>query len=307
MTAKRLAIAVIGAGMTLALPGAAAADNGYSTADVNMRAGPSTRYPVVTTIPEGRSVMIYGCLSSWDWCDIDWRGNRGWVFSDYLNYDYRNRRVPVPEFRGRLDLPMIQFSFGNYWDRHYRGRPWYDNRDRWYDGDRHQSRDRDRSDRDNRDHRDSGDNRDNRDNRWNNDRNGRDHDFGDWRRNNDRRFGDDRDNRWNNDRTDDRDRSDRTDDRDRNRNRDQADDHDRGRNNDRADDNDRGRPDWRDNDGRGNDDRHADDRDRNRGRDHNDRGRGRDDEHGDRRHERDNNRDCVPVLDPDCSLSDVIR
>ena len=47
-------LALIGAAV---LPGAAnAADNGFTTGNVNMRGGPNTYYPIITTVPYGAPV-----------------------------------------------------------------------------------------------------------------------------------------------------------------------------------------------------------------------------------------------------------
>jgi hypothetical protein len=89
---------------------------------------------------------VYGCLSDYDWCDVDWRGNRGWVFTDYLEYYYRNQPRPVMEWGPRIGLPVVAFSFGEYARRHYRDMPWYSDRDRWYRWDRDRRDRRDRRD-----------------------------------------------------------------------------------------------------------------------------------------------------------------
>ncbi len=117
---------------SLALPGAAAAADGYSTADVNMRAGPSTAYPVIATIYAGEPVEIYGCLSGWSWCDTGWDGWRGWVAGNYLQAIYESQAVYLPTYAPRIGLPVISFEFATYWDSHYHSRPWYRDRDRWY-------------------------------------------------------------------------------------------------------------------------------------------------------------------------------
>src|SRR5690606_21282421 len=122
---------------------AALAQNAYSTGNVNMRAGPGTQYPRVTTIPTGSAVDVHGCLSGWNWCDTSWRGLRGWVSGNYLQMLYNNRRVLVPEYGPRIGVPIITFQFGNYWDRWYRDRPWSRDRHRWDD---RRDRDRDRWD-----------------------------------------------------------------------------------------------------------------------------------------------------------------
>ena len=135
---KALRTFALAATAMIASAGWAAAQEAIATADVNMRAGPGSRYPVVTTVPEGREVFIHGCISDFDWCDVSWRRNRGWVFSDFLEGSYGQSYVPFYEYRRRTTLPVITFGFG-YWDRNYRDRPWFDDWDRW---DRGSDRDR---------------------------------------------------------------------------------------------------------------------------------------------------------------------
>lgn len=109
--------------------GAALADPGFTTGNVNMRAGPSTAYPRVTVLPRGLEVEIHGCLQGYSWCDVSAGYERGWVSSRYLDVFYNERRVYVPS-RRRYDGPVITFGTG-YWDRYYRDRSWYRDRDRW--------------------------------------------------------------------------------------------------------------------------------------------------------------------------------
>ncbi len=116
---------------TLAFPGIAAAANAYTTGNVNLRAGPSTNFPRVTTLPDGVTVTIHGCLRGWSWCDTSWRGERGWVSGRYLEYLYQGRRVLVPNYGTRIGLPVLSFSFGSYWDDYYSERSWYRDRPRW--------------------------------------------------------------------------------------------------------------------------------------------------------------------------------
>lgn len=115
------------AAMTLGVGTAAAApfSNAYVTANVNLRAGPDTSYPAVATMRAGDTVTIYGCLSGWSWCDIVWRGNRGWAAGRYLQVLYHNHRRPIIGYGGYLGLPFITFSIGTYWGQYYHGRPWY--------------------------------------------------------------------------------------------------------------------------------------------------------------------------------------
>lgn len=126
---------VLGAVFAAALPALAAAAPAYSTANVNMRSGPSTQYPPVLVIPAGSRVEIQGCMQSANWCDVAYAGYRGWVSGSYLQTTYSQRRVYVdPQYYRPLGIPTITFSIGNYWDRHYRDRDFYRDRDRWRDG-----------------------------------------------------------------------------------------------------------------------------------------------------------------------------
>lgn len=139
---------------TVLSPVLAEAAEGYATANVNMRSGPSTAYPAVTVIPYGAPVDIHGCLADVPWCDVSFIGGRGWVAGRYLQTDYRQNRVYLePRYYRPLGIPTVTFSVGTYWDRYYRNRDFYRERDRWdrgpsqYDRNRPSwSRDRDRND-----------------------------------------------------------------------------------------------------------------------------------------------------------------
>ena len=85
-----------------ALPAVAEAATAFSTANVNMRSGPSTRYPAVIVVPAGTRVNIQGCMSSANWCDVSFAGYRGWVSGSYLQTTYSQRRVAVGEALGGI-------------------------------------------------------------------------------------------------------------------------------------------------------------------------------------------------------------
>lgn len=108
---KNLFVKIAAAGLLMLAPAIAEAAEGYSTANVNMRAGPSTRYPAVAVIPAGSSIEIRGCLSDVNWCDVEFYGGRGWVSGQYVQALYQQRRVYVgPQYYRPLGIPMIRFS-----------------------------------------------------------------------------------------------------------------------------------------------------------------------------------------------------
>lgn len=59
-------------------------------------------------------------------------GGRGWVAGRYIATTYRQNRVYVePRYYRDLGVPVITFEVGRYWDRYYRDRDFYRERDRW--------------------------------------------------------------------------------------------------------------------------------------------------------------------------------
>lgn len=130
---KKILMSVAAFCALLAAPSLAeAAVRGFATANVNMRSGPSTGYPAVTVIPAGSPVVINGCMSSVNWCDVSFYGGRGWVSGNYVQASYRSNRVYVgPQYYRPLGIPMITFDVDTYWGRYYRDRDFYRERDRW--------------------------------------------------------------------------------------------------------------------------------------------------------------------------------
>lgn len=84
------------------------------TTNLNLRAGPDTHYPIVTTIPRGAEVSIFSCTSRYGWCDVGFSTRRGWVSADYLLFLEERRRRPVTVYRPVYPEPPVTVY-----------RPWY--------------------------------------------------------------------------------------------------------------------------------------------------------------------------------------
>ncbi len=135
-----IATAALIAGVVI-LPSAAQAATAVTVRVTEMRAGPDSEYPTVRDIRSGDRVEIHGCLSDWTWCDAGYGTERGWVAGNALVVDYDGRRQAIVQIAPQIGIGVLSFSFGSYWDNHYRGRPFYTERSRWerHYNDRYQS------------------------------------------------------------------------------------------------------------------------------------------------------------------------
>jgi len=129
----RLALASLSlASLSLAFPVLAQEADAYVTGNVNLRAGPDPDYPLIEQIPAGTEISVQGCTDGWEWCDVIVYGNRGWIAGNFIEYEYQDRPVLLPEYGAEIGIPIVTFVIGNYWDHYYRSRPFYRERDRWY-------------------------------------------------------------------------------------------------------------------------------------------------------------------------------
>ena len=56
----------------------------HTTANLNLRGGPSMHYHVKSVIPAGARIDIHSCGHTW--CYMGWAGHTGYVHSDYLRH-----------------------------------------------------------------------------------------------------------------------------------------------------------------------------------------------------------------------------
>lgn len=131
-TLRRVAFAgAIASASFTAAPAQAQAPNGYPVTNVNLRAGPGTFYPVIVVVPTHAPISILGCLSDYMWCDVVFQGNRGWMRSIYLQKWYQGYYYALGDWAPRLNINIVNFEIGSYWDAYYRDRPFYAERARW--------------------------------------------------------------------------------------------------------------------------------------------------------------------------------
>lgn len=122
-------VAVAALAAALGLTGTAQAQDAYATVDLNMRAGPGPEYPIVGAVAPDQGVEIVGCTESGLWCDVVAGGERGWTYSEYLDFEADGGRVALEEAGD--SVPVVTYEPQTYWDENYRERPFYEERDRY--------------------------------------------------------------------------------------------------------------------------------------------------------------------------------
>jgi uncharacterized protein YraI len=127
----KFALAAGAAVIALGAAQSALAYEAYVNGPAPILTGPSTDYPPVVYLHGGEPVEVYGCLDGYQWCDISFRDFRGWFDSSDLFYGYQGQQVPLYDYGYDIGLPIIGFSFDDYWGRYYRDRPFYRERERF--------------------------------------------------------------------------------------------------------------------------------------------------------------------------------
>ena len=94
---KPLAISLcVGMAGALCLSGGASAQQAaFTNAPVDVFAGPAPDYPVVSQLPQGLQVTVYGCVAGYSWCDVAVPNLRGWIDASALSYPYHGSNVPI--------------------------------------------------------------------------------------------------------------------------------------------------------------------------------------------------------------------
>lgn len=122
-------------GISTAVASAAA----YSAVNLNVRAGPGSRFPAVGMLGAGIPITVHGCLVRYIWCDVTASGLRGWVSGAYIEIVSDARRVQLPAYSHGENFPVVTFHIDSYWEDHYRDYPFSNEMDHWrdeWDGDR---------------------------------------------------------------------------------------------------------------------------------------------------------------------------
>jgi uncharacterized protein YraI len=100
-------VAFVGA---VSLPAIAAAQlTAMATTDLNMRTGPGPQFEIITAINANDPVTILGCTETRSWCQVEWQGQTGWAFAEYLQHAEQD--VIIAEAQpGVVEVPMTAYE-----------------------------------------------------------------------------------------------------------------------------------------------------------------------------------------------------
>lgn len=93
-----------------------------------LHSGPLEEFPAVRDVRQGATVSLHGCLRDWSWCDVSFRNERGWIPANALYTSWQRHRRAIG---ANLGVEVTTFNFGPYWESHYRGRNFYNQRRCW--------------------------------------------------------------------------------------------------------------------------------------------------------------------------------
>lgn len=106
MISKRtFAAAALFGGLVVAGP--ALAITAYSTAHLNLRAGPGFQYPVIGVLNYDVRAQLNGCIADFSWCSLTVAGLTGWSSSEYLVTDATGAVVQIAGNGVQLSIPVI--------------------------------------------------------------------------------------------------------------------------------------------------------------------------------------------------------
>jgi uncharacterized protein YraI len=89
---------------------AQAQTTGTATTDLNIRSGPGPEQPVIGLIKARQQTRILGCIEGSLWCQVDFRGQIGWAYSQYMSLAAGSGTIVVREPAQITGVPIITYN-----------------------------------------------------------------------------------------------------------------------------------------------------------------------------------------------------
>lgn len=101
------AAAIMAVGLPCAASAAAVA---RATIPLNIHSGPGPQYAVVGVIAGNGRAAVQDCIRGSGWCQISYRGIRGWAYSSYLTATAATGSVALAQNRAALGIPVVTYQ-----------------------------------------------------------------------------------------------------------------------------------------------------------------------------------------------------
>lgn len=101
------AAAIMAAGLPCA---ASAAATARATTPLNIHSGPGPQSAVIGVIPGNGRATVQDCIRGSGWCQVSYRGIRGWAYSTYLTATTPRGSIELAQNRARLGIPTITYQ-----------------------------------------------------------------------------------------------------------------------------------------------------------------------------------------------------
>jgi uncharacterized protein YraI len=102
-----ISMAALATATALASP-ASAATLAAATTPLNIRSGPGPQFPVIGAIRQNGRALIQGCIAGSLWCEVNYLGQQGWAYSEYMTMNVAGRPMTLSEYRVRI--PAIAYN-----------------------------------------------------------------------------------------------------------------------------------------------------------------------------------------------------
>lgn len=85
---------------------------GTAIVDLNIRSGPGPEHPVTDVMRASERATLVGCIAGSLWCQVQFRGKPGWVYSQYLSTQVAGTagRTVVAQPPAQVAVPVVTYD-----------------------------------------------------------------------------------------------------------------------------------------------------------------------------------------------------
>jgi uncharacterized protein YraI len=101
LTRNAIPMAALAAVAAISTP-TSAATLATATTPLNIRSGPGPQYPVIGAIRQNARAVVQGCIAGSLWCEVNYLGQQGWAYSQYLAMNVAGQPTVLSQYRTRI-------------------------------------------------------------------------------------------------------------------------------------------------------------------------------------------------------------